>query len=131
MSLQDPISDMLVRIKNGQAVQKDFIMMDSSKLKESIAGVLKEEGYIKDYQVESNSNKRILSLQLKYFEDKPVIDELKRISKPSLRIYRSAKKIPSVKNGLGIAIISTPQGIMTGGQAKSLNIGGEVLCTVF
>ena len=131
MSLQDPISDMLTRIRNAQSVKKAFVIMDSSKLKESIVRVLKEEGYIKNYQVESNSNKRILSLQLKYFEDKPVIDELKRVSKPSLRIYASAKEIPSVRNGLGVAIISTPKGIMTGKKARKLNIGGEILCTVF
>ena len=131
MSLQDPISDMLTRIRNAQSVKKAFVIMDSSKLKESIVRVLKEEGYIKNYQVESNSNKRILSLQLKYFEDKSVIDELKRISKPSLRVYASAKEIPSVRNGLGVAVISTPKGIMTGKKAKELNVGGEILCTVF
>ena len=131
MSLQDPISDMLTRIRNAQSVKKAFVIMDSSKLKESIVKVLKEEGYIKNYQVESNSNKRILSLQLKYFEEKSVIDELKRISKPSLRVYANAKEIPSVKNGLGVAIISTPKGIMTGKKAKELNVGGEILCTVF
>lgn len=131
MSLQDPIADMLTRIRNAQSVKKAFVIMDSSKLKESIAKVLKEEGYIKNYQIESNSNKRVLSLQLKYFESKSVIDELKKISKPGLRIYKSAKEIPLVRDGLGIAIMSTPKGIMTGKKAKDLNVGGEILCTVF
>jgi small subunit ribosomal protein S8 len=130
MSLQDPISDMLTYIRNGQARNKRDVTMPSSKLKVAVAGVLKEEGYITDFKVSDDEVKKLLTVELKYFEGKPVIETLKRISRPSLRNYRSKGDLPTILNGLGIAIISTPKGVMTDKSARQQGVGGEVLCLV-
>lgn len=130
MSLSDPISDMLTRIRNAQMAYKAKVKMPSSKLKISIANVLKDEGYIHGYEVVDESNKNYLVISLKYHCGISVIEEIKRISKPGLRIYKSRDKLPEVKNGLGIAIVSTSKGVMTNQKAKILGVGGELLCFV-
>ena len=130
MSLQDPIADMLTHIRNGQARNKRDVTMPSSKLKMAVAGILKEEGYITDFRVSDDEIKKSLTVELKYFEGKPVIETLKRVSRPSLRRYRSKNDLPTILNGLGIAIISTPNGVMTDKSAKQQGVGGEVLCVV-
>ncbi len=130
MSMQDPISDMLTRVRNGQAVGKFEVSMPFSTIKQAIAKVLVDEGYILGYEVEGSEAIKNLIVQLKYFEDRPVIETIKRVSRPGLRIYKNNGDIPSVMNGLGIAIISTSKGVMTDKQARKLNHGGEVLCYV-
>lgn len=130
MSLQDPISDMLTRIRNAQARSKATVSMPSSKLKVAITELLKSEGYIKDFKVDEQEEKKTLSIELKYFEGKPVIELLQRISRPSLRKYRPKDDIPKVIGGLGTAIISTSRGVMTDKQARTEGIGGEVLFIV-
>lgn len=130
MSMTDPVADMLTRIRNGQSAGKIEVSMASSKLKKAIARVLKEEGYILDFSTQSEENKEQLTVVLKYFHGKPVIDEVKRVSRPGLRIYRPKEGLPSVLGGLGITIVSTSKGVMSGKDAKALGIGGEVLCTV-
>ncbi len=130
MSMQDPIADMLTRIRNAQQVGKTSVSMPSSKLKKSIAQVLKDEGYIVDFQA-VESAKPELTIELKYFEGKPVIAELDRVSRPGLRAYSSKGELPSVRGGLGIAIVSTSKGVMTDRAARAAGVGGEVLCTVF
>lgn len=130
MSMTDPVADMLTRIRNGQSAGKLEASMFSSKLKKAIAVVLKGEGYIQDYAVESEDRIEKLVITLKYYQGKPVIDEIKRVSRPGLRIYRSKEELPNVMGGLGIAIVSTSKGVMTGQAAKAAGIGGEVLCTV-
>ena len=130
MSLQDPIADMLTHIRNGQARNKRDVTMPSSKLKMAVAGILKEEGYITDFRVSGDEIKKLLTVELKYFEGKPVIETLKRVSRPSLRRYRSKNDLPTILNGLGIAIVSTPKGVMTDKSAKQQGVGGEVLCVV-
>lgn len=129
MSMQDPISDMLTRIRNGQAASKVSVKMPSSKQKVAIANVLKEEGYITDFAV-AGDNKPELEVTLKYFEGKKVIDTLKRVSRPGLRIYKGAADLPKVMGGLGIAIVSTSQGVMTDRAARKASIGGEIICYV-
>jgi small subunit ribosomal protein S8 len=129
MSLQDPVSDMLTRVRNAQRASKVGVSMPSSTQKENIAKVLKDEGYISDYSV-SGDTKKILSIELKYFQGKPVIEQIKRVSRPGLRIFKSKDELPSVNGGLGIAIISTSQGVMTEKQARATGNGGEVICTV-
>nr|WP_314485759.1 30S ribosomal protein S8 [uncultured Kingella sp.] len=129
MSMHDPISDMLTRIRNAQRANKVFVTMPSSKLKCAIANVLKEEGYIEDFSV-SVDGKPELSITLKYYLGRPVIEQIKRVSRPGLRIYKGVNTIPFVMNGLGVAIISTSQGIMTDRKARSLGVGGELLCVV-
>ena len=131
MSMTDPIADMLVRIKNAAAVGKQTVKMPSSNIKVAIAGVLKSEGYIADSRVtKTENNKAELEVVLKYFEGKPVIDTLKRVSRSGLRQYRGKTELPKVLGGLGIAIISTSKGIMTDAQAREAGVGGEVLCFV-
>lgn len=130
MSMQDPLADMLTRIRNAQMVGKANVSIPSSKLKVNVAKVLKEEGYITDYAV-SESAKPEVVIELKYFEGKPVIAELDRVSRPGLRSYVGKDSLPSVRGGLGIAIVSTSQGVMTDRAAKAAGVGGEVLCTVF
>ncbi|MCP4076738.1 MAG: 30S ribosomal protein S8 [Gammaproteobacteria bacterium] len=129
MSLQDPVSDMLTRIRNAQKATKVTVKMPSSMQKASIAKVLKDEGYIADYSVSGDAKKE-LSIELKYFQGKPVIDQIDRVSRPGLRIFKSKDELPSVNGGLGIAIISTSKGMMTEKQARSTGNGGEVICTV-
>ncbi|SIQ81275.1 30S ribosomal protein S8 [Marinobacterium stanieri] len=130
MSMQDTLADMFTRIRNGHMAEKAHVAMPSSKQKVAIAAVLKEEGYIADFAVEGDV-KPVLSVELKYFEGKPVIEEIKRVSRPSLRIYKNASELPKVADGLGIAIISTSKGVMTDRAARKAGIGGEVVCTVF
>lgn len=129
MSMQDPISDMLTRIRNGQAASKVSVKMPSSKQKVAIAAVLKAEGYITDFVV-AGDTKPVLEVTLKYFEGKKVIDTLKRVSRPGLRIYKGAADLPKVMAGLGIAIVSTSQGVMTDRAARKASIGGEIICYV-
>lgn len=130
MSMSDPIADMLTRIRNAQSVDKTEIVMPSSKLKVAIAKVLKDEGYIDGFQVVDNEGKAQLHIGLKYYEGRPVIERIERVSRPGLRIYKNHDSIPKVMNGLGIAIVSTPQGVMTDRKARAAGIGGEVLCYV-
>ena len=130
MSMQDPIADMLTRIRNAHHRSKPEVTMPASKLKASIAQVLLDEGYIGGFSV-SEEVKPNLTVELKYFEGKPVIEEITRISKPSLRLYVSSNDLPKVRSGLGVAIVSTSNGVMTDRAARSAGIGGEVLCTVF
>ncbi|TWG88070.1 small subunit ribosomal protein S8 [Luteimonas sp. J16] len=130
MSMTDPIADMLVRIKNAAAVGKPTVKMPSSKIKVAIANVLKDEGYISGLRVIENGAKAELEIELKYFEGRPVIEQLKRVSRSGLRQYRGKDALPKVLGGLGIAIISTSKGIMTDAQARQQGVGGEVLCFV-
>jgi len=130
MSMQDPIADMLTRIRNAQAVQNPNVTMPNSKLKAALAGVLRAEGYVGDFSI-SPGPKPVLSIELKYHEGRPVIDNLTRVSRPGLRIYREKDKLPTVQGGLGIAVISTCKGVMTDRAARKAGIGGEILCTVF
>ena len=130
MSMNDPISDMLTRIRNAQQAEKVSVSMPSSKLKVAIAKVLKDEGYIEDFAVRGESSKPELEVGLKYYAGSPVIEKIERVSRPGLRIYKPSRDIPRVMNGLGVAIVSTPQGVMTDRKARGLGIGGEVLCIV-
>ncbi|WP_196139414.1 30S ribosomal protein S8 [Aliikangiella sp. G2MR2-5] len=130
MSMQDPIADMLTRIRNGQSAGKKVVSMPSSKLKTSIAEVLKAEGYITDFAKKEDSGKSELSIELKYHQGSPVIDNIKRVSRPGLRIYKKSTELPRVLDGLGIAIVSTNQGVMTDRAARKAGHGGEVLCIV-
>ena len=131
MSMQDPISDMLTRIRNGQAASKMVVSMPLSKKKAAIADVLKQEGYIRDYVKEEVEGRHPeLQIVLKYFDGKPVIDQLKRVSRPGLRVYKTKDQLPRIMAGLGIAIISTSQGLMTDRAARAAGHGGEVICIV-
>ena len=129
MSMQDPLADMLTRIRNAQMAEKAVVSMPSSTLKVAVAKVLKGEGYIADFQI-SSEVKPQLTIELKYFEGRPVIEQLKRAPRSGLRLYRGKSELPKVLGGLGVAIISTSQGIMTDKQARSAGVGGEVLCYV-
>lgn len=131
MSMQDPIADMLTRIRNGQMANKTSVTMPSSKLKVAIANVLKSEGYISDVAVAQDGVKANLTVELKYFNGRPVIEEISRASRPSLRLYVSQDELPKVRGGLGVSIISTSKGVMTDRAAREAGVGGEVLCTVF
>jgi small subunit ribosomal protein S8 len=128
--MSDPIADMLTRIRNAQLTDKVAVAMPSSKLKLSIAKVLKEEGYIEDFAVRPNDGKPSLEVQLKYYAGKPVIEKLERVSRPGLRVYKGRDDIPKVMNGLGVAIVSTSRGVMTDRRARESGVGGEVLCIV-
>jgi len=130
MSMSDPIADMLTRIRNGQVRGKITISMPSSKQKVAIASLLKEEGYIADFSVESDSGKPQLSLKLKYFRGKPVIEFIQRVSRPGLRIYRGKDEIPQVRGGLGVAIVSTSKGLMSDRAARREGHGGEIVALV-
>ncbi len=130
MSMQDPISDMLTRLRNGSMSMQKQVVMPSSAMKAAIAKVLKDEGYIADYAVEGDV-KKVLTIQMKYYNRQSVIEDLQRVSKPSCRLYCGCKNIPNVKDGLGIAILSTPKGILSGKDAEKLNVGGEILCYVW
>ncbi|MBT3549070.1 MAG: 30S ribosomal protein S8 [Gammaproteobacteria bacterium] len=129
MSMSDTIADLLTRIRNGQSAEKESVTMPFSKMKLSICKVLENEGYIDSTDV-SGETKKELTVSLKYYEGKPVIENIKRISKPSLRIFKSAKEVPNVKNGLGICIVSTSHGVMTDREAREKNYGGEIICIV-
>jgi small subunit ribosomal protein S8 len=128
--MTDPIADMLTRIRNAQQANKVEVTMPSSKVKLSIAQVLKDEGYVTDFSVNENSGKPLLTITLKYFQGKPVIEQINRVSRPGLRVYRSAEKLPQVIGGLGVAIVSTSRGVMADRKARALGQGGEVLCAV-
>jgi small subunit ribosomal protein S8 len=130
MTMTDPISDMLCRIRNAQMGRKEAVSMPSSQQKAAIAKVLKEEGYINEFKVEGDAKKPLLTISLKYYEGRPVISELSRVSKPGLRVYRKKGDLPKVLNGLGIAIVSTSKGIMTDRQARQIGTGGEVVCYI-
>lgn len=130
MSMSDPIADMLTRIRNAQRINKPAVSMASSKVKVSIAEVLKSEGYIEDYSVDQNNGKPILEISLKYYAGLPVIEKIDRISKPGLRVYKGSQNIPKVMNGLGVTIVSTSKGVMTDRKALAAGVGGEVLCVV-
>ena len=131
MSLSDPIGDMLARIKNSQMRNHKKVEMPSSNFKTKIADVLKNEGYINNFNVENNDNKNILIIDLKYNSGSPVITVIERVSRPGRRIFSSAESLPKINNGLGIAIVSTPKGVMTDIEARKQKIGGEVICKVF
>jgi small subunit ribosomal protein S8 len=130
MSMSDPIADMLTRIRNAQSAKKTEVLMPSSKLKIAIAVVLKDEGYVDDFAIREADGKPELSIALKYYADKPVIDRIERVSRPGLRIYKGKEDIPKVMNGLGVAILSTSKGVMTDRKARATGVGGEVLCVV-
>jgi small subunit ribosomal protein S8 len=130
MSMSDPIADMLTRIRNAQATEKVSVSMPSSKVKVSIAKVLKDEGYIDNFAVRENEGKPQLEIALKYYAGKPVIELLERVSRPGLRIYKRREDIPQVMNGLGVAIVSTSKGVMTDRKARQTGVGGEVICYV-
>jgi len=130
MSMSDPIADMLTRIRNAQAVDKSAVKMPSSKLKIAIAQVLKDEGYIDGFVVHNDDGKAELEIALKYYAGKPVIERIERVSRPGLRVYKGRDAIPQVMNGLGVAIVTTPKGVMTDRKARQTGVGGEVLCYV-
>ena len=132
MTFTDPIGDMFSRIRNGQLRLLNSVEIPSSNFRKNILQILKNEGYIKDYYIEKSENNKIkLKINLKYYEGDPVIKEIKRISKPGRRVYSRANSIPKVMNGLGLAILSTPKGVMSDSEAKENNVGGEVICRVF
>jgi small subunit ribosomal protein S8 len=130
MSMSDPIADMLTRIRNAQLAEKLSVAMPSSRVKASIAQVLKDEGYIEDFKVREEGGKSTLEVALKYYAGAPVIEKIERVSRPGLRIYKGRDDIPKIMNGLGIAIVSTSKGVMTDRKARATGIGGEVLCIV-
>jgi len=128
--MSDPIADMLTRIRNAQMVEKATVAMPSSTVKAAIAQGLKDEGYIDGFKVKNDAGKTELEIALKYYAGRPVIERIERVSRPGLRVYKGAKSIPQVQNGLGVAIVTTPQGVMTDRKARAAGIGGEVLCYV-
>jgi small subunit ribosomal protein S8 len=130
MSMSDPIADMLTRIRNAQLAEKLSVAMPSSRVKASIAQVLKDEGYIEEFKVRDENGKSTLEIALKYYAGEPVIEKIERVSRPGLRIYKGRDEIPRIMNGLGIAIVSTSKGVMTDRKARATGIGGEVLCIV-
>jgi small subunit ribosomal protein S8 len=130
MSMQDPIADMLTRIRNAQRMGIQLVRLSHSNFKNQILTVLKEEGFIHDFKIITEDNKKDLEISLKYYQGRPVIETITRVSKPSLRIYKGYSEIPTVQGGLGIAIISTPIGVMSDRSARARKVGGEVLCTV-
>ncbi|KAF4529333.1 hypothetical protein B566_EDAN017828 [Ephemera danica] len=130
MSMSDPIADMLTRIRNAQSVKKAQVVMPASKLKSAIAQVLKDEGYIDGFAVKTEDGKSQLEIALKYYAGRPVIERIERVSRPGLRIYKGRDALPQVMNGLGVAIVTTPKGVMTDRKARQTGVGGEVLCYV-
>ena len=128
--MTDPIADMLTRIRNGQAASKVSVSMPSSKLKSAIAQVLKDEGYITDFSADDAEGKAVLTVMLKYYEGRPVIENIQRASRPGLRLYKGKNEIPGVQGGLGVAIVSTSRGVMSDRQARAAGEGGEILCVV-
>ena len=130
MSMSDPIADMLTRIRNAQSANKTSVSMPASKTKSAIANLLKEEGYVADFETVTEDSKPVMTVALKYYEGKPVIAEISRVSRPGLRIYKGADELPKVRGGLGVAIISTSKGLMSDRAARKAGIGGEVMCFV-
>ena len=132
MSMSDPVSDLLSRIRNGQEAKKESVTAPASNLRENVLGVLKREGYIRGFErYNVRTGIEEIKIELKYYEGEPVIKEIKRVSKPGRRVYSKIKDLPRVFNGLGIAILSTPRGVMSDNEARAANVGGEVLCHVF
>ena len=130
MSMSDPIADFLTRIRNGQLSGKPEIAAPSSRVKLALAKVLKDEGYVADFRIAAEGGKSTMTIALKYYEGRPVIDRLERVSRPGLRIYRGKDELPKVQGGMGTVIVSTPKGVMTDKQARAIGQGGEVLCIV-
>jgi len=130
MSMSDPIADMLTRIRNAQATEKVSVLVPASKVKKSIAQVLKDEGYIEDFAIRGDQAKPELEIALKYYAGQPVIEKIERVSRPGLRVYKGRHSLPEVMNGLGVAIVTTPKGVMTDRKARQAGIGGEVLVYV-
>ena len=130
MSMTDPVADLLTRIRNGQTAGKAHVSLDSSKIKTAIARVLKDEGYVADFRIAAETGKPRLTIDLKYFEGRPVIDRLERVSRPGLRVYKAKDELPRILGGMGVAIISTSRGVMTDREARAAGHGGEVLCIV-
>jgi small subunit ribosomal protein S8 len=130
MSMTDPIADLLTRIRNAQGARKTEVSVSASKLKQAIVKVLKDEGYVGDFRVAQDGPKSTLTIELKYYDGRPVIDRLERVSRPGLRIYRAKDELPKIQGGMGTAIVSTPKGVMTDKQARAIGQGGEVLCIV-
>jgi small subunit ribosomal protein S8 len=131
MSMNDPVGDLLSRIRNAQMRNRSSVSSPSSKLRESVLEVLKSEGYIRGYTVTEREGRAEIEIELKYFDGEPVIREIERVSKPGRRVYTSVKNLPRINNGLGVAIVSTPKGVMADHDARDANVGGEILCTVF
>ncbi len=131
MSMNDPVGDLLSRIRNAQMRNRSSVTSPSSKLRESVLEVLKSEGYIRGYTVTEREGRAEIDIELKYFDGEPVIREIERVSKPGRRVYTSVKNLPRINNGLGVAIVSTPKGVMADHDARDANVGGEILCTVF
>ena len=131
MSMNDPLGDLLSRIRNAQMRSKSKVSSPNSRLRESVLEVLKSEGYIRGYAVVEREGRSEIEIELKYFEGAPVIREIERISKPGRRVYTSVRNLPRINNGLGVAIVSTPKGVMADHDARDANVGGEILCTVF
>lgn len=130
MSMSDPIADLLTRIRNAQMVAKTSVTVPASKVKVAIVQVLKDEGYIDSFKISNNDGKSDLEISLKYYAGRPVIERIERVSRPGLRVYRGSDAIPQVQNGLGVAIVTTPKGVMTDRKARAAGVGGEVLCYV-
>jgi small subunit ribosomal protein S8 len=131
MSMNDPLGDLLSRIRNAQMRNKSKVSSPNSRLRESVLGVLKNEGYIRGYTVVERDGRSEIEIELKYFDGEPVIREIERVSKPGRRVYTSVKNMPRINNGLGVTIVSTPKGVMADHDARDANVGGEILCTVF
>jgi small subunit ribosomal protein S8 len=131
MSMNDPLGDLLTRIRNAQMRSKNKVSSPNSRLRESVLEVLKSEGYIRGYAVVEKDGRSEIEIELKYFEGAPVIREIERVSKPGRRVYTSVRNLPRINNGLGVAIVSTPKGVMADHDARDANVGGEILCTVF
>ena len=131
MSMNDPLGDLLSRIRNAQMRNKSKVISPNSRLRESVLGVLKNEGYIRGYTVVERDGRSEIEIELKYFDGEPVIREIERVSKPGRRVYTSVRNMPRINNGLGVTIVSTPKGVMAEHDARDANVGGEILCTVF
>jgi small subunit ribosomal protein S8 len=131
MSMNDPLGDLLSRIRNAQMRNKSKVSSPNSRLRESVLGVLKNEGYIRGYTVVERDGRSEIEIELKYFDGEPVIREIERVSKPGRRVYTSVRNMPRINNGLGVTIVSTPKGVMADHDARDANVGGEILCTVF
>jgi len=131
MPMNDPLGDLLARIRNAQMRNKSKVSSPNSRLRESVLGVLKNEGYIRGYTVVERDGRSEIEIELKYFDGEPVIREIERVSKPGRRVYTSVKNMPRINNGLGVTIVSTPKGVMADRDARDANVGGEILCTVF
>jgi small subunit ribosomal protein S8 len=131
MAMTDPLGDMLTRIRNGQSAKKDSVLTPASKLRANVLDVLQREGYIRGYAEEELAGQKGLRIELKYFEGQPAIQHLARVSKPGRRVYSGAQELPRIRNGLGTVIVSTPRGVLSDGEARDQNVGGEVLAEVF